>query len=127
MKQWLAYQVTTQGPLFQHIFRWSILQSNPEAQAAYVADFRRLLQVLDDHLEARQWLVGDKCSAADLSFVPFHSRLGSIMNEDVPDVEKEFPNVDAWYKRMLEREAVKKVMEEHDESWKRFLPPARKE
>lgn len=127
MKQWLAYQVTTQGPLFQHIFRWSILHSNPEAQAAYVADFRRLLQVLDDHLEARQWLVGDKCSAADLSFVPFHSRLGSIMKEDVPDVDKEFPNVDAWYKRMLEREAVKKVMEEHDESWKRFLPPPRKE
>ena len=126
MSQWLAYQVTTQGPLLQHIFYWSILYSNPEAKASYVADFRRLLQVLDDHLEARQWLVGDKCSAADLSFVSFHSRLGFIM-EDVPDAEKEFPSVDAWNKRMLERETVKKVMGEHDESLMRFVPPLRKE
>ncbi|KAL8784485.1 MAG: hypothetical protein Q9195_009032 [Heterodermia aff. obscurata] len=127
MRQWLAYQVTTQGPWLQQIFRWSILHSNPEAKAAYVADFRRVLQVLDDHLEGRQWLVGDKCSAADLSFVSFHSRLGFIMREDVPDVEKEFPSVDAWYKRMLEREAVKKVMREHDESLKKFVPPPKKE
>ena len=94
MKQWLAYQVTAQAPLLQHIFHWSILHCNPEAKATYVTDFRRLLQVLDDRLEARQWLVGDMCSGADLSFVSFDSRLGFILRIDVPDVEKEFPSVD---------------------------------
>ena len=123
MKQWLQFQVTSQGPILQQIFHWSILRSNPEARASYVADFRRILKLLDQELKQREWLVGDKCSAADLSFVPFHSRLGFIMGQDCPNVEKEFPHVERWYQRMLEREAVKKVRREHDESLKRFVPP----
>ena len=58
--------------------------------------------------------MGGKCSAADLSFVPFHSRLAAIMGDDKPDMEREFSNVDKWYRRMLERGAVKKVLGERD-------------
>ena len=47
------------------------------------------------------------------------------MREDVPDVEREFPEVERWYRRMCERGAVKKVRGEHDESLKRFVPPKR--
>ena len=113
MKQWLQFQTTTQGPLLQHIFHWSFLDPNPAARASYVKDFRRILKLMNDELANKEWLVGDECSAADLSFVPFHSRIDFIMREDAPDVETEYPNVHNWYKRMTEREKVKKVLEDH--------------
>ncbi len=118
MKQWLQFQTTTQGPLLQHIFHWAFLTANPTARASYVKDFRRVLRVLNDELAEKQWLVGGKCSAADLSYVAFHSRLDFIMREDAPDVAKEFPHVDAWYKRMGERAAVKKVLADHVQAFK---------
>lgn len=62
-----------------------------------------------------EWLVGGKCSAADLSFFSFQSRVGFIMKNDAPDVAREYPNVDEWYKRMLKREAVRKVLEDHED------------
>ena len=113
MKQWLQFQTTTQGPVLQHIFHFTLLEPNPAARAVAVKDFRRVLQVLNDELDGKKWLVGDKCSAADLSFVAFHSRLEFIMRDDAPKVEAEFPNVDAWYKRMTERAAVQKVLGDH--------------
>lgn len=118
MKQWLQLQTTTQGPLLQHIFHWAFLTANPTARARYVKEFRRILQVLDDELAEKQWLVGGKCSAADLSYVSFHSRIDFIMRDDAPDVAKEFPNVDTWYKRMGERAAVKKVLADHEQAFK---------
>ena len=113
MKQWLQFQTTTQGPLLQHIFHWSFLDPNPAARASYVKDFRRILKLMDDELVDKTWLVGDKCSAADLSFVSFHSRIDFIMRDDAPKIETEYPNVDAWYKRLAQRETVKKVLEDH--------------
>ena len=37
---------------------------------------------------------------------------------DKPDMEKEFPNVDAWIKRMLERASVKKMLTDRDTALK---------
>ena len=112
MRQWLEFQTTTQGPTLQNVYHWgpySIV--NPEARAGYVKEFRHVLKVLNDELEERGgWLVGGKCSAADLSFVSFHSKLDFILGADKPNVAEEYPHVDAWYKRMTEREAVKKVL-----------------
>jgi len=113
MTQWLHFQTTTQRPLLQHIFHWDFLSKNPAAHAYYVTSFRRTLQLLNDESSDKEWLVRDKCSAADLSFVPFHSRIGSIVGADAPEVEREFPKVDAWFKRMGEREAVRKVLGDH--------------
>ncbi|KAF6239666.1 hypothetical protein HO173_002212 [Letharia columbiana] len=118
MKQWLQFQTTTQGPVLQAVFHWAFVEPNPEARASYVKKSRRVLQVLNDGLADREWLVGGKCSAADLSYVPFHSRLDFIMREATPDVETEFPNVDAWYKRMLGRDAVQKMLNDRDEATK---------
>jgi len=36
-------------------------------------------------------------------------------------VEAEFPNVDAWYKRMLERPTVQKVEEDRNNAFKQSL------
>ncbi len=126
MKQWLQFQTTTQGPTLQRIFHWAFLESNPAARSSYINDFRRVLQVLNDELAERQWLVGDKCSAADLRFVPFHSRLDFIMRDDKPDVEVEFPYLDAWYKRMLQRATVQKVLADHRIALKSITLPGGK-
>lgn len=99
--------------------------------------------MLDDELSGKQWLVGDKCSAADLSYVPFHGRIDFIMGKDKPDsksfvlftcdvlhggmliystlVENDFPNVDAWYKRMLERPKVQKAEEDRIAAFEQAL------
>ena len=81
MRQWLQFQTTTQGPMIQQIFHWGgpPFASNLEAHAAYVKDVRHVFKVLNDELADKQWLVGDKCSAADLSYVSFHTRLDAIM------------------------------------------------
>jgi glutathione S-transferase len=44
---------------------------NPEARQRYVDESIRVLRVLDGELEAKAWLVGGKCTAADLVFVPY--------------------------------------------------------
>lgn len=126
MKQWLQFQTTTQGPALQGVFHWAFVESNPEAHARYVKDLRRVLQVLNDELADKEWLVGGKCSAADLSYVPFHSKLDFIMRDAAPDVEKEFPNVYAWYKRMLQRDAVQKMLTARDEATKTLSFPGKK-
>lgn len=110
MKQWLQYQNTAQGPVLQRIRYWTAGENKPAVRATYVTEFRRVCKVLDDELAQKQWLVGDRLSAADLAFFPFHSRLGVIMGDAEPDVEKEYPHLDAWYKRMTERAAVKKTL-----------------
>ena len=173
MKQWLQYQLTSQGPLLQLTFYWSIVQPKPDVKAVYVQEFLKgkslraiflpspsqlppslppssrpppqkssrkkgkqtakltptapVLQILNSHLEGRQWLVGDKCSAADLSYVAFHSALGVEMGDDAPDVEREFPAVESWYRRLCAREAVGKVIGEHVESRRGVVPPTKKE
>ena len=126
MKQWLQFQNTAQGPMLQAVFQWAFVESNPEAHASYVKKLRRVLQVLNDELADKEWLVGGKCSAADLSYVPFHSKLDFIMREAAPDVEKDFPNVDAWYKRMLERDTVQKILKAREEATKKLSFPGKK-
>ena len=126
MRQWLQFQTTTQGPILQGVFHCAFVESIPEARASYVKNFRRVLQVLNDELANKEWLIGDKCSAADLSYVPFHSKLDFIMREAAPDVERDFPNVDAWYKRMLQRGTVQKVLNDRDEATKKLSFPGKK-
>jgi len=59
--------------------------------------------------------VGGKCSAADLSFFSFQSRVGFIMGDDAPDFKREFVHVGGWYGRMRGRGKVAKVLGEHRE------------
>ena len=126
MKQWLQFQTTTQGPALQGVFHWAFVESDPQAHASYVKKLLHVLQVLNDELADKEWLVGGKCSAADLSYVPFHFKLDFIMRDAKPDVEREFPNVDAWFKRMMERETVQKMVRDWDEASKKLSFPGKK-
>ena len=43
----------------------------PSALERYQKEVLRVLGVLDSVLSKKQWLVGDKCSVADLSFITY--------------------------------------------------------
>lgn len=116
-QQWLHFQMSGQGPYYGQL-GWFKRQpeSHPFAIKRYSDEIRRVTSVLDKALEDRLWLVGDKCTFADLSFVTWQDLLGFISPDQVEDFAREFPNVEAWMGRMKERADVKKVLDEKQQA-----------
>lgn len=79
---------------------------------------KRVFYVLNKALEGKQWLVGDKCTVADLSFVTWDLMVGFIFGDDAAglELEKNYPNYFAWNKRLMDRPAVKKIVKEKNEA-----------
>lgn len=78
----------------------------------YVKEMNRVSKVIDDFLADKEWLVGGKCSYADLAWVPWQGTVGKIITkEDGYDVSV-YPNMEAWLNRMFGRETVRRVMVE---------------
>lgn len=77
-----------------------------------------MLGVIDGHLKStgKPYLAGDKCTFADLAFVPWHWLLTmppQIMGEDfVKEWQESFPQTWAWNEKLQERPAVKAAREE---------------
>lgn len=71
---------------------------------------KRVCAVRDKALEGKQYLVGNKCTYADLSFVIWDHLMPMLFAEGDVDVEKEYPNYYAWHKRLTERASVKKAL-----------------
>lgn len=67
--------------------------------------------VLNRALEGKQYLVGDKCTYADLSFLSWTWVQSFILQDTKVDTEKEYPNYHAWIERLMARPAPKKVLE----------------
>ena len=65
--------------------------------------------VLNNVLEGKEYLVGNKCTYADLSFINWYSVNAYLEGEDKIDSEKEFPNFHAWMERLKARPSVKKM------------------
>lgn len=70
-----------------------------------------MASILDSHLANRTWLVGDKCTYADLAFVMWNPQVPFILKEakDPWDPAK-YPNFKRWQEAMLARDSVKYVM-----------------
>lgn len=74
--QWMFFQSTFQNPAISAAFYYK-RNAPAEAGQRYIDETIRVLKVLDDELSgrgtgenARNWLVGQKCTAADLAFLP---------------------------------------------------------
>jgi glutathione S-transferase len=115
--QWLHFQASGQGPYygqaawFQHYHSEQI----PSAVDRYLKEMERVMGVLETHLkkEGTPYLVGVKCTYADLSFVTWHNMVPFITGKDRKiDIEGKYPTYHAWMKRMWERPAVKKTLED---------------
>lgn len=86
----------------------------PSAVERYFKETERVIGVLDTHLQkARtEFLVGNKCTYADLVFVPWAVLVPSFTKDSPIDVEGKYPHYDQWLKRVCEREAVRKALDE---------------
>ena len=74
-----------------------------------------MTKVLDGVLSKQEYLVGGKCSFADLSFVPWYVMVPFIDKEGKLALEEECPSYAAWMGKLLARPAVKKVLKDREE------------
>lgn len=112
--QWLFFQSSGQGPYFGQAawFKSFHPEKIPSAIERYQNEVKRVSGVLDSVLSKQEWLVGEKLTIADISFIPWH--YGAIKILDGTDFSKDYPALDKWFKKMTERPAIKKVWAERN-------------
>ena len=72
MRTWMYFQQTFQGPIVSNGFYFTNAKRNDEARERFISEGFRLLAVLEGELKGKDWLVGGRCTAADLMFVCHH-------------------------------------------------------
>ncbi|KAI1649079.1 glutathione transferase [Daldinia loculata] len=129
LQSWLMFQMSGQGPMFGQKVWFTHIHIEQNVQTAidrYAAEARRIMGVVNDSLRKQRqelglssdepvWLVGDKCTYADLSFVSWNTLLGTVFPGGTLDLEKEFPEYYRWNANMTKRPATKKVLELREE------------
>ena len=73
----------------------------------------RVLYVLNKGLEGKEYLVGDKATIADLSFITWLVSIPYMFGDRYEglEIEKQYPNYSAWMKRLMARPAVQKALQ----------------
>lgn len=87
-------------------------QQVQSAKDRYAAETKRGTIVLDTILKAKEYLVGDKCTYADLSFVTWYKLAPYITGDTKIDFKGDYPHYYACMERLTARPAVKKVLED---------------
>ncbi|KAL8823087.1 MAG: hypothetical protein Q9191_006192 [Dirinaria sp. TL-2023a] len=117
-KQWLFFASTGQGPYYgQGVwFKKYHSEKVPSAVERYAKEVNRVTGVLNGHLAQQKqshgasgdgpWLVGDKCSYADIAFIPWQMLIELALTKEEYNVD-DFPYVKEWLGKMTERTAVK--------------------
>jgi len=112
--QWLFFQASGQGPYFGQAIWFKVYHEEkiPSAIERYQKETVRVWSVLESILSKQEWLVGGKCSVADIAFITWNlAALGMILTDyTVVDVEKDFPAFYAWHQKLLARPAISSVM-----------------
>lgn len=102
--EWLMWQMGGLGPMLGQAHHF--LHFNPGkasyAEERFATEVKRLYGVLNTRLEGREFIC-DEYSIADMACWPWISRY-EWQGIDMAD----YPNVRAWYQRLLAREAVQK-------------------
>lgn len=118
-KQWLFFQTTGQGPYYGQAVWFTKFHPEqlPSARERYLNEIRRVMGVLESWLNKQKeehggesdgpWLVGNRLSYADLSFITWQKAAERILGDDYN--ETDFPTVAAWLNKMVSRPAVVKV------------------
>lgn len=69
--QYCFFQATFQGPNLSGAVHFTLANPIPEARKRFIGESIRVLEVLDGVLQEKEYLVGGKCTAADLVFIPY--------------------------------------------------------
>lgn len=112
--QWLFFQVGHVGPTFGqlgHFFRFAKEAcDHPYPAERFAAETKRVLGVLDKHLEGRTFLVGEEYSIADMAVFPWFGVLGGFYKAQKLLGLDDFKNVNSWSERILQRPATERGM-----------------
>ncbi|KAK9236036.1 glutathione S-transferase Ure2-like protein [Lipomyces kononenkoae] len=119
-KQWLFFQVSGQGPYFGQAswFKKFHAEKVPSAIERYVKEINRVTGVLEGHLAQQKvdadsdgpWLVGNKYSYADLSFITWQVIVAKVIAKEDGYTIDDYPHVKEWITKMTSRKQVKAVM-----------------
>jgi len=113
--QWIMFQMGGIGPMFGQYgffarFGGKDIES-PVPRERYRAESVRLLGVLEERLEGRDYLMGDPYTIADICTFPW-VRGAKVFYEAEEAFEMDsHPNVMAWLERCLARPAVQRGLE----------------
>lgn len=109
--QWLMFQMGGIGPMFGQLgffvkFRGKQVK-DPIPRERYIDEAERLLEVLEEVLEGRDWLCGDY-SIADIAVCPWLRALHTAY--DAADLVgwNDLSNVPAYFDRFMARDAVQR-------------------
>jgi GST-like protein len=117
--QWLMFQMGGMGPMFGqlgffHKFAGKDYEDK-RPRDRYAAESKRLLGVLDRHLEGRRWIMGDEYTIADIATFPWVNNLvGFYGAREIVGFE-EFGNIGRVLQAFVERPAVARGL---------LIPPA---
>ncbi|KAH6668428.1 glutathione S-transferase [Halenospora varia] len=115
--QWIHFQMSGQGPYFGQSawFNHFHPEKIASAQDRYKDQIKRVYRVLDTHLQGKQYLVGEKCTVADIAFITWFTMVPWIFGDEMESLEiaKNYPNYHSWLERLMERPAVKKTLKDH--------------
>ncbi|KAI1380765.1 glutathione transferase [Hypoxylon crocopeplum] len=130
LQSWLMFQMSGQGPMFGQKMWFTHVHVEQNLKTAidrYGTEVKRIMGVVESSLRKQRqklgaaaddgavWLVGDKCTFADLAFVPWNTLLGTLFPGNGLDIEKEFPEYHRWNANLTKRPATRKVLQFREE------------
>ncbi|WP_286784900.1 glutathione S-transferase N-terminal domain-containing protein [Pseudomonas sp. UBA3153] len=108
--QWLMFQMGGIGPMFGQLGFFTKFAGkdieDKRPRDRYVAESRRLLGVLDKHLEGRQWIMGDAYGISDIATFPWIRNLIGFYGAGELVGFEHFANVARVLQAFVERPAV---------------------
>ena len=107
--QWLFFQMASVGPMFGqfgHFFKYATEKcEHPYPKERYSNEVKRLLKVLDDRLEGREYLVAEEYSIADIATFPWVSCLSEFYKAEEHLNLDSFKNVKRWHSKCSSKPA----------------------
>ena len=108
--QWVFFQMAFIGPMFGQVgffHKWAgKAWEDKRPRDRYVDEAKRLLNVLEQRLVGRAWLMGDEYTIADIATFPWVNNLVGFYEAGGLVGYNEFVNVDRVLKAFLARPAV---------------------
>ena len=110
---WVMFQMGGVGPMFGqfgHFFKYAAdkVANNAYPVERYRDEAKRLLGILEERLQSREWLMGDTYTIADIATFPWVRGLDVFYNaRDVLELDR-FKAVSAWVERCYARPASAK-------------------
>ena len=104
---WLMFIASGLGPYSgQSVhFRKAAPEQIPYAINRYLREAQRHYQVLETHLEGRDYIVGDELTIADISAWGWIDKAAFVLDDGLA----QFPNLAKWFDRINSRPSVEKA------------------